>query len=192
LGAQASPPGREVPARWRWHHGVLLSLQSRLLQEAGVLRAAGRDPLEPHSLSEADSATDEFDHDLALGELSAETDLLYEVNEALRRIHDGSYGVCGQSGRPIPPARLRAVPWARFAKEVEEQLESRGGVAPARVRRAGTVRARGRIWLAAEEEAEEREETPSPAAKDEAMTHLYSPPGQHLRRRGGGPRNKAR
>lgn len=186
LGAKTPSTTREVPARWRWHYRALLALQNRLLQEAGALRAAGGEALEPHSLSEADSATDEFDRDLALGELSAETDALYEVNEALRRLVEGGYGVCEESGRPIPAARLRAIPWARFTREVEERLEQEGSVRGARVRRAGTVRARGRVWMEPEEEAEEREETPAPPAKDEGMTHFYSPPGEHLRRRGGG------
>lgn len=184
LGPRTSSSTPEVPVRWRWHYRVLLALQARLQEEAGTLRAAGREPLEPHSLSEADSATDEFDHDLALGELAAETDALYEVNEALRRIVEGAYGMCEESGQPIPAARLRAVPWARFTREVEERLERKDGVRGARVRRAGTVRARGRIWLEPEEEAEELEETKPPLAKDEGMTHFYSPPGRHLRRRG--------
>lgn len=186
LGATAPPPAREVPARWQWHYRTLLSLQNRLLAEAGVLRAAAREPMEPHSLSEADSATDELDHDLALGELSAETDALYEVNEALRRIAEGGYGVCEESGRAIPAARLRAIPWARFTREVQERLEQKGAVRGPRLRRAGTVRARGRVWMEPEEEAEEVAETPSPPAKDEGMTHFYSPPGEHLRGRGGG------
>jgi hypothetical protein len=58
-----------VPARWGWHHRVLVALQSRLLRERGDLQAVAAEPLEPHSLDEADSATDEFDHDLALAQL---------------------------------------------------------------------------------------------------------------------------
>ena len=75
---------------------------------------------------QADSATDEFDHDLALTRLSVEQDALYEINVALNRILNRSYGVCEETGRVIPSARLKAIPWTRFTREVEERLEQDG------------------------------------------------------------------
>ncbi len=154
----ATPALKRVPAKWRWYHKALLSLQTRLLSDRGDLRRAAAEPLEPHSLNEADSATDEFDHDLALTHLSAELDALIEVNEALKRIQDGNYGVCEDSGGAIPAARLRAIPWARFTREVEEQLEKQGVVRRMRVRGAATVRATGQVRLAPEGDAKETED----------------------------------
>ena len=183
-----------VPAKWRWHYRVLLSLQSRLLRERRELRRAATEPLEPHSLDEADSATDEFDHNLALTQLSVEQDALYEVNAALHRIATGTYGVCEVSGKPIPAARLEAIPWTRFTRAVEQQLEERGAMDRTRLREAGTVRDEGRTWLAPEAEAEENSE--SPAATDEALPYLFSPSGQPVtpqaavRRRGGARKQK--
>jgi RNA polymerase-binding transcription factor DksA len=173
---------RIVPAKWRWHHRVLLSLQNRLLRQRGDLLRAAAEPLESHSLDEADSATDEFDHDLALTRLSAEQDALYEVNEALERIVTGSYGRCEETGRAIPDARLRAVPWTRFVREVEERLEKQGVLHHARLGKAATVRANGQIWLAPVEEAEDIEEAPPAPAKDEALSHVFSPPGPNASR----------
>jgi RNA polymerase-binding transcription factor DksA len=169
-----------VPAKWRWHHRVLVSLQNRLLGDRADLLRSAAEPLEPHSLDEADSATDEFEHDLALTQLSAEQDALYEVNEALKRIRDGSYGVCEESGEAIPAARLRAVPWARFTREVEERLERKGVVGRARVSALQTVRGTQQASLAPEEEAEETEEKPPPPPKDEALSQVFSPPGRHV------------
>jgi hypothetical protein len=80
-----TPPGRRVPAKWRWHYGVLLALQVRLIRERGDLLRASAQPIEPHSMDEADSATDEFDHDLALTQLSADQNARYEVTDALTR-----------------------------------------------------------------------------------------------------------
>lgn len=154
----ATPAPERVPAKWRWYHKALVSLQTRLLSDRGDLRRAAAEPLEPHSLNEADSATDEFDHDLALTHLSAELDALIEVNDALKRIQDGRYGVCEESGRAIPAARLRAIPWARFTREVEEQLEKQGVVRRMRVRGAATVRATGQVRLAPEADAQETED----------------------------------
>ena len=115
--------------------------------------------MEPHSLDEADSATDQFDHDLALTQLSAEQDALNEVNEALKRIQEGRYGVCEESGKAISAARLKVIPWARLTCEVEERLEKQGAVHRMRLREAATVRGAGRVWLAPEEKAQDAEET---------------------------------
>jgi len=171
------PSTPDVPAKWQWHYRVLLAMQSRLLRDHGSLLRMAAEPLEPHSLNEADSATDEFDHDLALTRLSAEHDALYEVNEALRRITSGSYGRCEETGKTIPAARLRAVPWTRFTREVEERLEKQGVVCRARLGKAATVRGKGQLWLAPEGEAEEVEDAPPAPPKDEALSHVFSPPG---------------
>ena len=59
----------------------------------------------------------------ALSLISSEQNALYEIDHAIRRIRDGTYGFCEATGKPIDSARLEAVPWTRFAREVEEQLE---------------------------------------------------------------------
>jgi RNA polymerase-binding transcription factor DksA len=118
----------EIPERWKWHHDQLLSLRERLLADVYVNEEEMRAPIEPHSMDIADSATDEIEHDLALGMLSHEVDALFEIDAALARIADGSYGICEQSGRPIPDERLRAVPWTRHTCEVQARLEQRGQV----------------------------------------------------------------
>ncbi len=181
VATAATPPGR-VSKKWRWHYAVLLSLQNRLVRERRDLLSTAAQPLEAHSLDEADSATDEFDHDLALSRLSVEQDALYEVNEALSRIVNGGYGVCQESGRAIPAPRLRAIPWTRFTREVEERLENRGIVRRARLGKPATVRNKGRIWLAPEEEAEETEEKPPAPPKDEALSRASGPRGWSISR----------
>jgi len=51
--------------------------------------------------------------------------LLTEVEDALKRIEDGTYGKCVNCGRPIPEKRLEAIPWAARDVKCEEQLEQR-------------------------------------------------------------------
>lgn len=126
--------------KWAWHFRALQKMRERLTQErSGKLRDASQQ-LEQHSVDAADSATDEFDHDLALSELSAQQTVLFEIDEALDRIRNDTYGVCVESGKLISPARLRAVPWTRFSKEVADRLESNGDVPLARLGRIGSVR----------------------------------------------------
>lgn len=125
VAAKAKAPV-EIPIRWRPHYAALVELRERLLGECHEELAAAAEPIESGSLHQADSATDEFDHDLALGLLSARQDALYEIDAALARIREGSYGICEVSGRPIPAARLRVVPWTRYTEEVGEELEKSG------------------------------------------------------------------
>lgn len=113
--------------RWAWHYRVLTDLRDALLRdrEEKLHEVAGL-TIEPHSMHPADSATDEFDHELSLALLSAEQNGLSEVNDAILRIITGRYGICEETGRPIPAARLRAVPWARYTAEVEQRFEKSG------------------------------------------------------------------
>ncbi|MGD9897316.1 MAG: TraR/DksA family transcriptional regulator [Candidatus Methylacidiphilaceae bacterium] len=74
-------------------------------------------------MHQADAGTDAYDKDFALSLLSQEQDALYEIEEAIKRIQAGTYGVCEMSGKPIPLQRLEAVPHARFTVECQRQME---------------------------------------------------------------------
>jgi RNA polymerase-binding transcription factor DksA len=112
-----------VEPKWSWHYRALIKLRDRLLKDRAEQIGEATEPFEPHSMHIADSATDEFDHEMAIGELDAEQNLLYEVEQAIQRILNGNYGKCELTGKSIPAARLRAVPWTPFSKEVEDKLE---------------------------------------------------------------------
>src|SRR5206468_4518133 len=86
-----------------------------------------------YSMHMADAGTDEFDRDFALSMMSSEQNALYEIEEAINRIRDGTYGICELTGKRIEPQRLEAIPWTRFSAEAEKQLEKEGGVARARL-----------------------------------------------------------
>ncbi len=70
-----------------------------------------------------DAGSDACDLDLVLCLLSQESNALFEIDEALKRIEAGTYGICELSGRPIPVSRLRAIPFARFTVEFQEEIE---------------------------------------------------------------------
>jgi RNA polymerase-binding transcription factor DksA len=74
-------------------------------------------------MHQADAGSDAYDRDFALSLLSQEQDALYEIDQALKRIDLGTYGVCEMSGKPIPHARLEAIPFARFTVECQSQIE---------------------------------------------------------------------
>ncbi len=60
--------------------------------------------------------------------LSSEQNALYEIEQALDRIKNGSYAVCELTGKPIEAKRLKAIPWARFSAEAEKKLEKQGAI----------------------------------------------------------------
>lgn len=78
-------------------------------------------------MHQADAGTDAYDRDFALSLLSQEQDALYEIEEALKRVEAGTYGVCEMSGKRIPQARLEALPFARFTIECQQQYEKEVG-----------------------------------------------------------------
>ena len=124
-----------VPEKWAWHHRVLTALQSGLDRNRDQETAGSE--LDTNDL--ADSATDQFDHDLALGILMHEQSALNEVSEALLRIRNGTYGICEETGAAIPADRLRAVPWTRYTKDVQDRLEKEGTVKTAAIAGASDV-----------------------------------------------------
>jgi DnaK suppressor protein len=63
------------------------------------------------------------ERDLAIRNLNRESDLLRNVRSALRRIEDGSYGVCVECEEEISPKRLVAVPWAPYCIHCQEQAD---------------------------------------------------------------------
>lgn len=130
-----------VPRQWAWHYRHLMHLREKLLDEQLPGEIAGATELiEPQRTDMADSATDEFDHDMTRCILSHEQDALHEVDAAIRRIFEGGYGICEESGKPIPAARLRAVPWTRYIREVEERLEQEGLITRTRLGAATSIR----------------------------------------------------
>lgn len=60
----------------------------------------------------ADAGTDTFEEEKALALEAHLVGLLGQVDEALRRFEQGTYGICEECGQPIPPERLEALPYA--------------------------------------------------------------------------------
>ena len=106
----------------------LLRLREELSERVWQLTREAYEETPNYSRHMADAATDSFDRDLTLGLVSFEQEALYEIDAALKRIEDGTYGICELTGQSIPWARLVAIPWARFSLGAEKRLES--GVHP--------------------------------------------------------------
>lgn len=76
---------------------------------------------------QGDAGSDAYDRDFALSVLAKEQDALYEIQQALRRMDTGCYGICEISGNKIPTTRLEAIPFARLTVECQAQWEREYG-----------------------------------------------------------------
>jgi len=98
------------------HALVTVNHEGSLLEETGDLAIGSGDHL-------ADSATDTFMRELDEGLEENAEHILEEIEGALRRIDDGTYGVCLVCGSPIDEERLQAVPYATLCIEDKRALE---------------------------------------------------------------------
>ena len=71
----------------------------------------------------ADLGTDNFQQEFSLGLMDSERRLIVEIDDALSRIENGTYGICEGTGKPIAKARLEAQPWARYSVEYARMME---------------------------------------------------------------------
>jgi len=145
----------------------LLQLRDAMVDSmAGVAQDTLRSRAEGSEASafgmhQADAGSDAYDRDFALSLLSQEQDALYEIDQALKRIELGTYGKCEMSGKPIPHARLEAIPFARFTVQCQSQLEKQNKAS--RVRQSVT----SLFGLTDEEGGEGEEEETAPAEAKE-------------------------
>ena len=115
-----------IPKKWKKYYKLLLNLRQHVSDEldlhtSDTLQHASRD--EGDRKLEADAGTDAFDRDFALSLVSSEQEALNEVEEAILRIKEGTYGVCEVTGKTISKDRLAAVPFARYSVEGQAEFE---------------------------------------------------------------------
>ena len=93
--------------------------------EREALRSASGSNLSNLPMHMADMGTDNYEQEFTLGLVEKERVLLREINQALAKIQDGTYGICEGTGKPINKVRLEAQPWAKYSIEHARQMEQR-------------------------------------------------------------------
>ena len=153
----ASTNGKpKIKPQWLKFYTHLLELRERLVHQMSGLAKESAEEMTNYSLHMADSGTDNFDRDFALSLLSSDQDAIYEIEEALKRIEKGTYGICELTSKPIPAMRLEAIPWTRFTVEAQSQLEKDGALRQRRLGQLGSVDTTGGVEADEEDEAEEK------------------------------------
>ena len=126
-----NPENREVPEKFKRYYKLLIDLRKHLtegieLHSEETLKRSSKDDsgdLSSYGQHMADAGTDTFDRDFALSLVSSEQEALTEIDAAIKRIFDGSYGICEITQKPIAKERLLAVPFTRYSAEAQKELE---------------------------------------------------------------------
>ncbi len=130
----SQPAGRQlygpdnVPPKYQKYHKLLLELRDKLRAELNMhsndtLKRSPKEDAGDLAIS-VDAGTDNFDRDFALSLLSSEQETLNEIEAAIQRIYNGTYGICEVTGKPIKAERLLAVPFTRFSLEGQREFEA--------------------------------------------------------------------
>lgn len=110
---------------------LLLAKRRELLgdmssMEREALRSTSGTNLSNLPIHMADMGTDNYEQEFTLGLVEKDRQLLREINTALAKLQDGTYGLCEGTGKPISKERLEAQPWAKHSIEYARELEKRG------------------------------------------------------------------
>ena len=120
-----------IPEKFRRYYKLLVELRNHLTGQIDThseetLKRSSKDDagdLSSYGQHMADAGTDTFDRDFALSLVSSEQEALSEVESAIKRIKDGTYGICENTQKPIAKERLLAVPFTRYSAEAQKDIE---------------------------------------------------------------------
>lgn len=121
----------EVPEKFRRYYKLLVEMRAQLSEgierhsEESLKRSAKDDAgdLSAYGQNMADGGINTFDRDFVLSLVSSEQEALTEINAAIKRIQDGTYGTCEATQKPIAKERLLAVPFTRYSAEAQKEIE---------------------------------------------------------------------
>jgi RNA polymerase-binding transcription factor DksA len=128
------PKTRLKPDELEFFKRLLLEKRRQLVgdvghMEAGALNknrtdAAGDLSMMPIHM--ADIGTDNYEQEFTIGLIENEQGILKEIDAALKRIKNESYGICEATRKSIPKARLKTIPWARYCVAYKRYQEENG------------------------------------------------------------------
>ncbi len=127
MGKNETNGNKLKPAEIKKFQAMLLIKLNNILgnvtsMETEALRR-DRSDLSNMPIHMADLGTDNYEIENILGLMDSERKILVEIYDALKRIEDGTYGICESHDEQIPKQRLKAIPWARYCVACATLLE---------------------------------------------------------------------
>jgi DnaK suppressor protein len=119
-----------VPKELESYYYDLMTLRHSLKGALGqrsseTLGSSARESSGESSINSSDSGSESFNRDVALSMVATEQEALEEIEDAIDRIFDGSFGICQETQNPIKKSRLKVVPFTRFSLEGQTLFEKR-------------------------------------------------------------------
>lgn len=121
-----SSSGRLTPQELERFRAILEKKREELINDLRYMHEQASSP--PDSLMPihmADIGTDNYEHEFIFELIQNDDQLLREIEEALERIKNGTYGICLATGKPISKDRLRHRPWAKYCIEYVREQEKK-------------------------------------------------------------------
>ena len=81
--------------------------------------------LSAYTVHMADMAADTYERELSMDIVSSEQEILYQIDDALKRIDEGAFGICQQCNTPVTMSRLKAVPYASLCIKCQRAKEQK-------------------------------------------------------------------
>ena len=127
--------GKLTQSQLKKFKALLLEKRNELLGNVSYMEKDAlhedRSDLSSMPIHMADLGTDSYEQEFTLELMDSERKLIAEIDQALDRIEEGTFGICQVNGEPIPKPRLEAIPWARCcvacANLLEKKLTRRNG-----------------------------------------------------------------
>lgn len=112
---------------------LLLKLKERITEgikhiSEDTLKKSQKDAsgdISGYTLHMADVATDAYDREFSLGLASNDRNVLIQIEDAIKRIDEGNFGICEQCKKPIAKGRLKAVPFTRLCLKCQQGQEKK-------------------------------------------------------------------
>ena len=105
---------------------ILLAKKGEIVSSVDKEETEGREAVSQGGKDPYDAATESYDQEFWFSISEAGRKTLEDIDEALRKIEEGTFGVCETCAKPIDPPRLEVVPQARFCISCQEQEERSG------------------------------------------------------------------
>jgi RNA polymerase-binding protein DksA len=132
--AQPKPKLKRMPKKdLKKFKELLVKMQSQVGGDLShitenTLNKSARDAsgdLSGYSYHMADMASDDYERDFSLGRATDEQNILYSIDEALKRVQDGTYGNCMQCNKSISRKRLVAMPHTELCIDCQKKNEGK-------------------------------------------------------------------
>ena len=122
---------KDVPKKWKKYYNLLVDLLEKYKRgvserSSEILKKSVREEsgdLSAYGQHQADVGTESFERDMAFSMISNDKFIVGEIEAAIERIKNGTYGICEYTGKPIPEDRLLSIPYTRYTIEGKRHKE---------------------------------------------------------------------